>query len=140
MSVLSLSLDLQTPDSPQATTVCITLPLLESRVSNSEQYFVCWPFKREPVSLADCISPGQTEASQLFIDRCCVGTCSWFWCSRLGSPGWGLGFTPLNGNHTQQPKYPPSTSATVYRSGASPFPVSSLPTSLFVASSANPCL
>lgn len=128
MSDLSLSLDLQTSDSPQATTLCTTLPLLEARVSDYEQYFVCWPFKREPVSPADCPSPRQTVTSQLFIARCCVGTCPWLWCSGLGSLGWGLGLTPLSGNRSPTPSSQNITPAPQPLSiGAGPAPFMTLP-------------
>lgn len=44
----------QTQNFPHTTLVCSTFLLLDPRLSGYKLNFECWPFKREPVSLANC--------------------------------------------------------------------------------------
>lgn len=69
------------------TLVCYALPLLEPKVSGWEPDFVCLPFKRAPVSVAD---------SHLFLaDRIPVDFHRQMSCGHLflavvlGRPAWG---------------------------------------------------
>ena len=118
----------QTQDFPHATLVCSAFPLPEPRVSGYKWNFECWPFKREPVSLANsCFLLG--DRMLLFTARCYVCTSSHLWCSGLDSLAWGLDPTLLRENPSGF-RYLSRTWASTGRSGASFLHVSALTTNL----------
>ena len=113
----ALSPETQIPVSPHTTPVHPTLLLPKPRVSGWKWYFVHWPFRRVPVSLADSL------LSLIFIARCYV---SFFGlrCSGLGSLLWGWDPTLLG--ETLQLGYPSGISASNHVSGARTFCISAL--------------
>ena len=79
----------QTSVSPHMAPVHSALPLPEPRMSGCEQNFVCWPFRRAPVSLKDFYLSLADRIPTDFTARCYVGASCWLWCSGLGNPVWG---------------------------------------------------
>ena len=59
------------------------------------------PKNKVALSSADSIFHQQIETPPPFTAGCYVGGWSWLWCSVLGSPAWGPGFTLVRGKTPQ---------------------------------------
>lgn len=76
--------------------VSVSLP--DPKVSCCKQDFVYWLLKSVPGFPTDIfeVSLWQIEFSLIFTARCYLGSSSWHYCSRLGSPEWGWNLTLLS--------------------------------------------
>ena len=135
---LAISPESQIPISPHTTVFHYALSLLEPRVSGCEQDFVHWSFKRTPVSLADSCLSLVDRISADFHSQMLYGPLFLAMVLYAGRLEWLRPHAPQG-----EPwwlTYPSGISATGHGSGACPYHLSTLPTSLCVVSSVNPWL